>query len=96
MAEVIWWHAEARLSAVLRYERDGIHMEFSGAGHPLAVSARRAGEFEVAFGDIKETCRAAWSGRDLDLLRRRGRQRRGTGCLSRQGDKSEDKYEYTQ
>jgi len=70
---LIFRDGEARLSAVLRYERDGMRMEFSGAVHPLAVSARRAGEFEVAFGDIKETCRAAWSARDLDLLTPRDR-----------------------
>jgi 3-methylcrotonyl-CoA carboxylase alpha subunit len=68
-------HGEERQSALLHYERGGMRMEFAGASQPLAITARQAGQFEMTFGDSKETHRAAWSGRDLELMTPRGRLR---------------------
>jgi 3-methylcrotonyl-CoA carboxylase alpha subunit len=66
-------YGESRQSIVLRYGREGMHLEKAGGSHRVAFSAGQAGQFEVALGDVKETHISAWSGRDLELLTPRGR-----------------------
>jgi 3-methylcrotonyl-CoA carboxylase alpha subunit len=66
-------YGEERLTATLRYERDGMHMEFTGVCDALHFTARHAGQFDVALGHVRETHRASWSGRDLELMTPRGR-----------------------
>ncbi len=62
-----------RLTATLRYERDGMHMEFAGVCDALHFTARQGGQFDVTLGHVSETHRASWSGRDLELMTPRGR-----------------------
>jgi 3-methylcrotonyl-CoA carboxylase alpha subunit len=66
-------YGEGRQSGILRYGREGMHLENAGVSHPLAFSAGQAGQFEVTLGDVKETHNSAWSGRDLELLTPRSR-----------------------
>ena len=75
-----------RCDALLRYERDGMRMDFAGASSPLSFSARAAGAdspppcgeglgvgVEVSLGDATQTCTASWSGRELHLTTPSGR-----------------------
>jgi 3-methylcrotonyl-CoA carboxylase alpha subunit len=63
-----------RLEAVLWHGRDGLTMEFAGARAPLRFTPR-TGTLDVSLGDATESIRAAWSGRDLDLITPRGHLR---------------------
>jgi 3-methylcrotonyl-CoA carboxylase alpha subunit len=61
-----------RLSAVLRYGRDGMHMEAAGQAQPLEFSSCEAGKLNVTLGDLKETYAAAFDGGHVELMTRRG------------------------
>ena len=61
-----------RFDAVLRYERDGLKLEFAGRQAPLRFAPRTDARLDVTLGETTETVSAIWSGRDLELTTPRG------------------------
>jgi 3-methylcrotonyl-CoA carboxylase alpha subunit len=61
-------HGDERVSALLRYGRDGLTME----GEPLRFALRDGEAFDVTLGTVTEAATAAWLGRDLALATPRG------------------------
>jgi 3-methylcrotonyl-CoA carboxylase alpha subunit len=66
-------HNAVRYEALLRYERDGLSMEWGGATARLQFVPRDAGVIDLCLGDAPERVSVAWFGRDLELTTPRGR-----------------------
>ncbi|MGD9769552.1 MAG: acetyl-CoA carboxylase biotin carboxylase subunit [Pseudolabrys sp.] len=65
-------YGDERVSALLRYGRDGLKMEFEGESTPLRFAGRNDDAFDVTLGTITETVTASWYGRDVALVTPRG------------------------
>ena len=65
--------AVQRHDVSLRYERDGLSMEWHGTTARLQFVPRDTGVIDVCLGDAPERVSVAWSGRDLELTTPRGR-----------------------
>jgi len=65
-------HGDERVTAVLRYGRDGLSMETEGTAEPLLFAARAGETFDVTLGATTEAAKASWHGRDLRLVTPRG------------------------
>jgi 3-methylcrotonyl-CoA carboxylase alpha subunit len=61
-----------RFDAVLRYERDGLELQFAGRPAPLQFAPRTDARLDVTLGETTETVSAIWFGRDLELTTPRG------------------------
>jgi 3-methylcrotonyl-CoA carboxylase alpha subunit len=66
-------HGDERVSALLRYGRDGLTMEYDGLAEPLRFARRGDDVFEMTLGTASETAIVSWHGRDLMLSTPRGK-----------------------
>jgi 3-methylcrotonyl-CoA carboxylase alpha subunit len=65
-------HGDERVSALLRYGRDGLTIESEGTTEPLRFALRAGDALDVTLGAVAETVTASWHGRDLSLITPRG------------------------
>jgi 3-methylcrotonyl-CoA carboxylase alpha subunit len=65
-------HGDERVTALLRYGRDGVTLEFEDEVRPLHFAPRTGDAFDVTLGTVAETATASWYGRDLKLVTPRG------------------------